>query len=110
MRAFYGVHGEDPSVLYAMGLPPEEIKRRVADGAAPVVAWPENAAAFRVFRSMETQWRTGFHGATGLDYTALPAVMRFSGIVASEEQTVFEGVRAMELEALSIFAERRRRG
>lgn len=110
MRAYYGERGENPAVLHAMGLPPDEIKRRVAAGAAPLAIWPENATAFRVFAAMETQWRHGPSGRTGLEYSALPAVMRLVGVGDTDEQAVFATVREMEAEALAIFAERRARG
>jgi hypothetical protein len=45
---------------------------------------------------MGTQWRVGMAGATGLDYAALPAVMRFTGVPAKERSQVFEGIRVME--------------
>ncbi|MFA9949159.1 DUF1799 domain-containing protein [Dentiradicibacter hellwigii] len=36
--------------------------------------WPENALPMQVFMAMQTQWRIGMGGATGLDYSALPVV------------------------------------
>lgn len=56
-------------------------------------SWP----AFRVFEAMFTQWRVGFKGATGLDYTALPVAARMLGISA---RSVFEDIRVMEAAAL----------
>lgn len=50
---------------------------------------------------MSTQWRTGMSGATGLDYNALPVVMRFGGVPATDRSTVFEEVRVMEDAALT---------
>lgn len=50
---------------------------------------------------MSTQWRVGMAGATGLDYGALPAVMRLTGISAADRAEVFEGVRTMEDAALT---------
>lgn len=50
---------------------------------------------------MGTQWRIGMSGATGLDYNALPAVMRLSGVPAADRAEVFEGVRTMEDAALT---------
>jgi len=50
---------------------------------------------------MSTQWRVGMNGATGLDYNALPVVMRFGGVIPADRATVFEEVRIMEDAALT---------
>jgi hypothetical protein len=62
--------------------------------------WP----SFRLFQSLSTQWRTGFGGATGLDYNVLPWMMRVHGIV--DEATVFDDIRIMERIALKILHKR----
>lgn len=49
---------------------------------------------------MSTQWRVGMAGATGLDYGALPHVMRLSGVPRKNWPDVFDGVRIMEDAAL----------
>lgn len=66
----------------------------------PVDIWPENIAAVNTFVAMSTQWRSGMGGATGLDYNALPAVMRLIGIDEDQQQKTFDGVRVMEDAAL----------
>lgn len=76
------------------------------DDTAALV-WPENLPAVNTFIAMSTQWRTGAMGATGLDYNALPAVMRLAGLPRAEWPDAFEGVRIMEAEALKIMGERR---
>jgi hypothetical protein len=48
---------------------------------------------------MSTQWRwTGGKSSqrVGLDYNALPTVMRMAGVTAAERADVFDGVRIME--------------
>lgn len=65
-----------------------------------VEVWPENETTLRVFIAMGTQWRAGFSGPTGLDYGALPAVMRLTGVPRAEWPDVFAGLREMEAEAL----------
>lgn len=69
--------------------------------------YPENAAPMNVFLALQTQWRVGMNGATGLDYAALPAVMDLCGVRKKKRGDVFSAVRVMESEALSIWAERR---
>jgi hypothetical protein len=75
-----------------------------ASGAA-VEVWPDNVLILNTFISMSTQWRVGPGGATGLDYNALPGVMRMIGIPAADRSDVFEGVRVMEDAALTLMRE-----
>lgn len=49
---------------------------------------------------MDTQWRVGVGGATGLDYGALPTVLRLSGVKRTEWPGVWDSVRVMERAAL----------
>jgi len=74
---------------------------------ATVDIWPDNLAATNVFVAMTTQWRTGFGGATGLDYNVLPSVFRLTGIPRKEWPDTFECVRVMEAEAMHVMAEQR---
>jgi len=69
--------------------------------------WPDGWPAFTVFEAMATQWRVGACGATGLDYGALPGVMRLCGVPAGERQSIFRDIRDMENEALRVMAEQR---
>jgi len=58
--------------------------------------------AVDVFIAMSTQWRVGYVGATGLDYAALPMVMRMAGVLPGDRREVFDQVRVMEDAALSL--------
>lgn len=62
--------------------------------------WPDNVQALNVFIAMATQWRSGMAGATGLDYAALPVVMRLAGVPFAERAGVFESIRILEGAAL----------
>lgn len=55
---------------------------------------------------MGTQWRTGMAGPTGLDYTALPIVMKLEGVPKRDRQDVFDCVRIMESAALNLIHSR----
>ena len=68
--------------------------------------WPDNILAVRVFLAMSTQWRMGLAGATGLDYGALPAVMRLSQVPPGERQNVFNDIRVLEDAALETLQKR----
>lgn len=75
-----------------------------AQGEA-VGVWPDNLQAVNVFISLSTQWRTGMNGATGLDYNALPVVMRMTGVMQADRAAVFEDVRTLEDAAMEIMRE-----
>lgn len=62
--------------------------------------WPDNVMPVDVFVAMGTQWRVAFGGCTGLDYGALPEVMRMCGVKRSDWSRVFADVRVMEQAAL----------
>ena len=61
-------------------------------------AWPENWPILRLFDAMRTQWRVGFSGAYGMDYTAIPVVMDL--LQTPDREWAFDGLRVMEDEAL----------
>ncbi|AWL04226.1 DUF1799 domain-containing protein [Massilia oculi] len=71
------------------------------DYAGEVVEiWPENLLAYDVFAALGTQWRVGMGGATGLDYAAVPVVLRLKGVLRAEWTQLFEDLRVMESAAL----------
>lgn len=55
-----------------------------------------------VFIAMSTQWRAGAAGPIGLDYNALPAVMRLVGVSRKAWPEVFDAIRVMEDSALEM--------
>lgn len=74
------------------------------DGDGALEIWPENWGALRLFLAVETQWRVqlGFGVVVhlGLDYAALEAAMRMSGV--ADPAAMFADVCAMERAALPI--------
>lgn len=64
---------------------------------------PDNADAFRVFATCATQWRVGFSGRTGLDYTAVRSVMDLEDV--EDQKDCFWRVRVIEIAALSRWGE-----
>lgn len=68
--------------------------------ADPVEIWPENILAYEVFCAMDTQWRIGMAGPTGLDYAALPVALRMVGAPRAEWAQLMADVRLMESAAL----------
>lgn len=67
--------------------------------------WPENYLSLQVFEAMGTQWRTGMSGPTGLDYTALPIVMRQMQVPKKKRKQLFDDIRVMEGAALKVMRE-----
>jgi len=66
--------------------------------------WPENWDVFIIFSKLGTQWRVGMGGATGLDYCALYPMLDKATKDEAEWQQLFDDIKAMESEALSIMA------
>ncbi|MCA1857456.1 DUF1799 domain-containing protein [Massilia oculi] len=81
--------------LLAAGFSPDDV-----EAGEPVEIWPENLPAYDAFCGMSTQWRVGMSGATGLDYNALPVVLRLQGAPRADWQQLFVDIRVMEQQAL----------
>jgi hypothetical protein len=72
------------------------------DLAEPEVrVWPENVQTINALVAVGTQWRVGFGGAYGLDYTALPTTLELLGVDKSEWRSIFDGLRICEDAALT---------
>ena len=69
-----------------------------------IETWPDTEAAVHLFLDMSTQWRSGFAGRTGLDYAALPAVLNLRAIPAADRERLFDDLRVMEIETLTLQA------
>jgi hypothetical protein len=72
--------------------------------------WPCNVQAWSCWLAVQTQWRSGMDGPTGLDYgsvhTYLHAVRNLRGQALRD---VFAGIQAAERATLEVWAERRAR-
>ena len=62
--------------------------------------WPENWPAFSLFHNMQTQWRTGAAGPTGLDYAVLFTWVDRLKITAEEFEQFISDIQVMEFSAL----------
>jgi hypothetical protein len=71
-----------------------------------VELWPEHGPALELFAALATQWRVGMSGATGLDYSAIAAVMDVHGIAPEDRRERFDELRIMEREALDVMVEK----
>lgn len=81
-----------------------------AQGAAPVAyLWPDNVLAWECWQGVQTQWRVGMGGATGLDYAGVRAFLDEQDLQRDERRDVFAGIQACELATLEVWAEQRER-
>lgn len=64
--------------------------------------WPDNLLTVDVFSAMSTQWRTGYSGATGLDYSVLPVIFKIHRIAQRHWAQIFDGLKIMESAALEV--------
>lgn len=87
-----------PAELAAAGLTEADL-----DNGAEI--WPENLQAYKAFSALATQWRVGMASATGLDYNAIPTVLRLQGVPRADWPDLFEDLRVMESAALSAMRE-----
>lgn len=82
---------ETEDALGAMGLKLENAPDNDCD------VWPENWLPVHCFISLGTQWRIAPNGrAYGLDYAAIPTVLRLNGVARAEWQDVFQSIQVME--------------
>lgn len=68
--------------------------------------WPENWRAFCLFSDMQTQWRVGMSGPTGLDYTVLFHKLDRLGLTTDEYDELESDIRVMEFAALDVIHEK----
>lgn len=73
----------------------------------PFEVWPDCVDAVNLFMAMGTQWVCGPGGVMGLNYVALPIVMRLIGIDRKNQSSVFEDLRVIESSALEAIAEKK---
>jgi hypothetical protein len=76
--------------------------------ATPVTeVWPDNWLSVHVFDALSTQWRVGMSGAIGLDYNAIPPVLRMSEVPRKQWADLFADLRVMESAALQKMREKK---
>lgn len=68
--------------------------------------WPENEQSIALFSSLSTQWRIGMSGPIGLDYNVLFKRMERMKLSDEAHELMFQDIRIIESEALSILNQR----
>jgi hypothetical protein len=86
------------------GAPPAEYLEAI-EAAETYELWPENVEPLGLFMQLQTQWRMGPAGPSGLDYAGVRAA--FSMMRVRLTPALFGDVQAMERAALAIMAEAR---
>lgn len=71
--------------------------------------WPEHVPALGLWGAVQTQWRQGFGGPTGLDYAGVRASPAFCSLPRRRRERVFGELCIMERATLAEWAEQRRR-
>lgn len=92
----------------ADGYPAKVARYMAANPPPPTQVWACNWPAFEVFSALVTQWRMGYSGPVGLDYSAVRVVMDMHGI--QDQRAMLDDIQAMEFEALKVFKERSKNG
>jgi len=70
------------------------------DDLGSIEVWPEHYQVYSVFIAMNTQWRTGMNGVTGLDYNALREVWDRTRTPEEDRDEIFYELQIMERAAL----------
>lgn len=61
-----------------------------------VEVWPENWPAFSLFTRVQTQWRLGPGGATGLDYLVVMRLLDRMSLSDTDYDLWLDDIRIME--------------
>lgn len=81
-----------------------------ADGEPVIYLWPESVDAWAHWQQLQTQWRSGMGGVTGLCYAGVRAYLDEQGIEPGpERRELFDCIQACENACLHAWAEIRER-
>jgi len=80
--------------MRAAGFEPEDY----ADDVVEI--WPDCWESVQFFIRLSTQWRHGFGGPTGLDYSAVLSLLRAMRFPREKSTQIFDDVQIMERAAL----------
>ena len=92
--------------LRAFGVVPDKpLEAREESGI--FYLWPEHLSALSLWRDVQTQWRVGWNGRTGLDYAGVRFCLDLAGLCGDELRQRFEELQIMERAALLAWSEMR---
>lgn len=69
---------------------------RASEPKPKAYLWPCNVGTWRHWCELQTQWRVGVNGATGMDYAGVRAYLDECGLTGDERRDVWAGIRACE--------------
>lgn len=72
-----------------------------------VYLWPDNLRAWDCWRELQSQWRVGMQGATGLDYAGVRAWLLDEVPDDQQRREIWRGIKACEASQLEVWAEQR---
>lgn len=78
-----------------------------ADAGATHYLWPVNVGVWQLWQSLQTQWRIGPAGATGLDYAAVRSMLDEQGLDGAARRDAWSGICAAEEAVLAVLDEQR---
>jgi len=67
--------------------------------------WPCNVPTWQHWQAVQTQWRSGTGGATGLDYAGVRAYLDEQDLPTPERRDIFAGIQAAEAGTLAAWHE-----
>lgn len=80
------------------------------DRPPPYYLWPEHEPVLGLWLQVQTQWRVGMNGATGLDYAGVQALVAMRQLATPEQlPELIEGLQIMERATLNEWAEQAER-
>ena len=82
--------------MAAAGLTPDDF------AGEAVEVWPENEPAYFLFQALNSQWRIGMAGPTGLDHNVLLRRLDRMNLDPDEYDQLDADIRLMEEKALSV--------
>jgi hypothetical protein len=69
-----------------------------------VYLWPDCVPIWNHWQEVQTQWRAGMAGATGLDYAGVTAYLGAAEPDEEARREAFEAIRKAERAVLSVWA------
>lgn len=85
------------------------LTRATREAAGPVYLWPCNVTAWNAWLGVQTQWRSGMAGFTGLDYAGVRTDLHAMGHSRSAVRDIWPGIKACERAVLKVWADERER-
>ena len=107
-QALHGKNQPDPHNAWTAAVAQLGLLDQPA-GERAAYLWPDNVRAWNCWQGVQTQWRVGMGGATGLDYAGVRAFLDEQDLQRDERREVFAGIQACERATLDVWAEQRER-